>query len=450
MDKKGKWRKLVSLCVLGTVFFMLLSLMPSCVVPADAGFSSVTITGVKPTEFGPGDTKEVTVTVKNNGGRDAKDIRLAFQGTEIVSLVGPTVANINWLTPWSSDEVKIMVHVKDEALTGTYSIPIICDWYERITKTVTVGYKTVTTGVPPYTITESVPEAKIETVSEPKSALLGINFDIKGRVVVNIGDVSTDPADVKPGTNNVKITAFIENSGEAAAKDVEANLICNNTVFKPSWSSTDRSYLGRLNSGDSKEAIFHVDVTKDIESKTYSIPLRIRYRDTKDGEYEVMRELNILVQQKPDFKIVSAHTEPASLKAGDKSVKLHVNIRNTGSEKAESVTVRITREAEVPFDYDVLSDYVGNLKIGEEGEAILKFDVDHDALPKMYHQGIEIRCTGDLDLDDDNVYITDTECLLEVSTGSSFGGLPIPGFECLFALLSLILVFVLVKRRKGV
>ena len=446
MNKKGKGRKLVSLCVLCMMSFMLLSLMPFYVVSADGGFSSVMITSVNPTEFSPGDTKEVTVTVKNNGAKDAKDVRLAFQGTEFVSLVGPTVANINWMTRWESKDVKIVVHVNDEAPTGIYSIHIICDWYEVDTKPVTVGYKTVTTGVPPHTITETVPQVNLETVSEPKSALLGINFDIKGQVVINIGAVSTDPTDVKPGNNRVKITAFIENSGEAAAKDVEANLICNNTVFKPSWSSTDRSYIGRLNSGSSIEALFHVDVTKDIESKTYSIPLRIRYRDTKDKEYEVMRELNILVGRKPDFELVSAYTKPASLKAGDKNVKLHVKIRNTGSEKAESVTVRITKEAEVPFDYDVLSGYVGNLKIGEEGEAIMKFDVDHDAQPKVYHQGIEIRCTGDLDLDDDNVYIINTECLLEVTSG----GLSIPGFEVLISLFALIFVFVLVRRRKDV
>ena len=93
-----------------------------------------------------------------------------------------------------------------------------------------------------------------------------------------------------------------------------------------------------------------------------------------------------------------------------------------------------------------MSGYVGNLKIGEEGEAIMKFDVNHDAQPKVYHQGIEIRCTGDRDLDDDNVYITDTECLLEVTSG----GPSIPGFECFITLFALTFVFVLVRRRKDV
>jgi hypothetical protein len=172
--------------------------------------------------------------------------------------------------------------------------------------------------------------------------------------------------------------------------------------------------------------------------------LQIRYKDTKGGEYEVMRSVEILVKPKPDFAIISHYTEPANISAGD-YVTLYVKIRNVGSEKAESVSVRSTGEAEVPFDFDVKSDYVGNLKIGEEWTAVLKFDVDTDASPKAYQQGIEIRCTGDRDLGDDNVYLFSKMIPISVSSSSS-GGISIPGFEVLFALLALIFVFVFVQK----
>ncbi len=264
--------------------------------------------------------------------------------------------------------------------------------------------------------------------------------------MINIGDITTDPADIRPGNENVEIRAFIENSGEAAAKDIEARLLCGDK-FKPSWSGTDRSYIGRLNSGEKGEAIFHIDVADNIESNTYSIPLQIRYKDTKGEEYEVMREINILAKPKPEFEIVSYYTEPANISAGDNGVKLQVKIRNTGSEKAESVSVRSTGEAEVPFDFDVKSDYVGNLKPDEEWTAVLKFDVDKDALPKAYQQGIEIRCTGDRDLGDYNVYLFDKMIPISISSNSS-GTFSVPGFEVLFALIALFVVFILFLRRK--
>ena len=422
---KGKRRKLVSLCVLSMVFFMMFSPVPSFILPTEAAFSSVMITNVKPTELHPGDTSEVVLTVKNNGGRDARDIRLTFQGTEIVSPVGPKVVQMNTLNSWCEKEVEIRVHVKEEAPNGVYSIPIICSWNEYYFDPIK-GY-----------------------ITEPKGPIeLGIYFNVIGKGVINIGDISTDPTDIRPGDEDVELRAFIENSGEAAAKDIEAILICGDK-FKPSWSGTDRSYIGRLNSGEKGEAIFHIDIADNVESNTYSIPLQIRYKDTKGGEYEVMREISILVEPKPEFEIVSYYTEPAKISAGDKGVKLHVKVRNVGSEKAESVSVRITGEADVPFDYDVKSDYLGNLKIGEDSVGILKFDVDKDALPKTYPQGIEIRCTGDRDLGDDNVYVFDKQIQLEVtSSGSSSSGrFSVPGFEAGFALLLLFVVLVLRRKR---
>jgi len=430
----AKRKELISrFCALGIVLiFVLFSPLsplsfPALVPTGTAAFSSITITDVTPAEFSPGDTSEVIVTVKNNGGRDAKDIRLAFQGTEVLSLVGPTVLHINTLNSWSSKEVKISIHVKEEAPNGVYSIPVNCSWREYYFDP-SVGYVTG-------------PEQNVE---------LGLSFIVRGSVVINVGDVTTDPADIRPGAENVEIRAFIENSGEAAAKDIEANLLFNDAKFKPSWSGTDRSYLGRLNSGEKGEAVFHIDIADNVESDMHRIPLQIRYKDTKGNEYEVTRAVAILVKPKPDFEIVSFYTEPGNTTAGNKGVKLHVGIRNTGSENAESVSVRITGEANVPLDYEVKSDFVGNLKIGEEGEAVLKFDVDKDALPKVYPMGIEIRCTGDRDLGDDDVYIFNKEIKLEVSSGSSSDGFSVPGFEVLFSLLALLFVFVFVRRRKGV
>jgi hypothetical protein len=435
MNKRDKNRMhtFFTLCTLSFVFVFVFSAplssvpVPSVVsIASAASFSSVTITDVTPTTFNPGDTSEVIVTVKNNGGQDAKDIRLAFHGTEVLSLVGPTVLHINTLNSWSSKDITVTMHVKEEAPNGIYPVPVNCSWREYYFDPAE-GYVT----------------------GPEQTALLGLSFNVIGEGVLNVGDVTTDPTDIRPGDENVEIRAVIENSGEAAAKDIEANVLLN-TEFKPSWSGTDRSYLGRLNSGEKGEAVFHVDLAENIAAGTHSISLRITYKDTKGNEYEVLRAVTILVKPKPDFEIVSYYTEPALISAADTGVVLHVQIKNIGSEKAESASVRMTGEADVPFDYDVKSDFLGNLEIGEAGEAILKFDVDKDAVPKGYPMGIEIRCTGDRDLGDDNVYVFNKEIKVDVSSSSSQEeGFSVPGFEALFSLLVLVFVFIVVGRRRN-
>lgn len=420
-----------SLCVLGVVLFVIAALVPSFTAPsadaaAPSSFSSIAITSMKPTVLHPAETREITLTVKNNGGMDTRGINLAFTGTETVSIVGPTVVNINILNAWESKEVKIVVHVKEGAANGVYPLSIACSW-RGVCLDPEKGYVT----------------------TNKTEVQLGISFNVIGTAVINAGDITTDPADIRPGNLNVKVSAAIENSGEADTKDMVVKLICNSS-FKPSWSGTERSYIGMLNIGDSKNAIFHIDIADNIKSNTYSIPLQISYKDMGGREYEVMRSVDILVKPKPEFEIVSYHTEPAKISAGDTGVKLHVRIRNVGSEKADSVSVRSTGEAAVPFEFDVKSDYVGNLKPDEEWTAVLKFDVDMDALPKTYQQGIEIRCTGDRDLGDYNVYLFDKMIPVSVSSSSS-GTFSVPGFGVLFALIALFVFFVLLRRkRKGV
>jgi hypothetical protein len=421
-------KKLIALLTLSLVFLISFSPfsslpIPSVVPTATATFSSITITGVTPTEFSPGETSEVIVIVKNNGGRDARDIRLAFQGTEVASLVGPTVVHINTLNSWSSTDVRITIHIKEEAPNGVYSISVNCSWREYYFDPA-AGYVT----------------------SPEQTKLLGLSFSVTGSPVINVGDVTTDPTDIRPGDEDVELRAVIENSGEAAAKDIETQLLFDGDAFKPSWSGTDRSYMGRLNSGEKSEAIFHLDIADGIESGTHPIPLQIRYKDTTGNEYEVMREVAILVKSKPDFDIISYYTEPMNITPGYTGVVLYVTIRNVGSENAESASVRLTGEANVPFDYDVKSDFVGDLTIDEAGEAILKFDVDTDAVPKVYPIGIEIRCTGDRDLGDDTVYIFNKEIKLEVTQGRSPKSSGIPGFEALVGLIALIFVFAVVAR----
>ncbi len=404
----------------------------SVVMPVSGALSSVVITDVEPTDFHPGETKDVVLTVKNNGGRDAKDVMLIFGDSDFISLVGPTVAQINTLNSWCSKEVKITVHVKEGTPNGVYSIPIECLWDEHYfdPQEGHVSRPNRFIYLPGYT-----PYA-IEPVK------LGISFSVKGDVIINVGHVDTDPTEIRPRDTDVKITANIENSGEAAAKNVEVNLLCFETEeFKPSRSGTDRAYIGRLNAGNSKSVTFHVDVAENIESKKYSIPLGIRYL-YEDVRIEGSLPIGILVKPKPEFEIVSSYTEPRNISAGD-YVILHVRVRNVGSEEAESVSVRVTGEADVPFDFAVKSDHVGNLKVNATGDAILEFDVDKDAAKKIYPLGLEIRCVGDRDLGDDKVYTFDKQIQVEVTSSSS----SIPGFEGLFILIALILTFIMRRKR---
>jgi hypothetical protein len=88
----------------------------------------LTIADVTPSEFNPGETSEVLVTVGNTGSWDARDIQLAFQGTDFLSIIGAAVVHINTLDSWNSKDIQITVHVADEAPNDVYCMPVYCSW----------------------------------------------------------------------------------------------------------------------------------------------------------------------------------------------------------------------------------------------------------------------------------------------------------------------------------
>ncbi len=147
------------------------------------------------------------------------------------------------------------------------------------------------------------------------------------------------------------------------------------------------------------------------------------------------------MEGKPKLDVLSHYTEPTNISAGD-HVRLHVKVRNTGSEAAKSVSVRVTEAADVPFNFSKKSDNVGDLEANKVGNAILEFSVDANATNEAYPQGLEIRCTGDPDAGN---YTFDEKIQLEVFSGMPEGSpdepsSSTPGFEALFSLMAILII----------
>ncbi len=94
------------------------------------------------------------------------------------------------------------------------------------------------------------------------------------------------------------------------------------------------------------------------------------------------------------------------------SDELKLIITHIGGEDAESTSIRVFKESSQPFDFDDKTDYIGKLKPGETGEALLKFTVEKDASPKTYLLDIEIRS-----IDGDDVITQDKTIKIQVVNG---------------------------------
>ena len=219
------------------------------------------------------------------------------------------------------------------------------------------------------------------------------------RVDFEIADIDSVPLRLKPGDEDAKIMVEIQNIGDGDADCVKSRLTLPDG-FSASDSYSDIANLGTVAADASSQAIFYIDVEESVQPGEHIATITIDYMDKDSDEYkEETLDLRIPVKETPLFEIVSSEITPGTLTVGD-MVTLLMQIKNTGSEEAESVRVRVMLKSEQPFDFSNGNafDYVGDLDVGEIGEAVLKFEVEDDAALKTYLLDIELRCVEDEDV----------------------------------------------------
>jgi len=224
----------------------------------------------------------------------------------------------------------------------------------------------------------------------------------KQGIILDISNIETVPAEVRPGDNFIKLKTLVENVGEKDAKSVEVRLNLPEGL-KSSYTNNNRIWAGKVNSFESKELTFFVDVDDNLPAGVYDIKYDFDYMDVDNNKYMKSRTIPFLVKPRP-YLVVESYN--GSGFAGESS-KLYVKIKNTGSESAEAVDVRLIKQNSQPFELDVRSDYIGEIEPGESGLAVFNIKANSDAEIKEHDFKLLIRSKGDSDEGDDNIYTYD-------------------------------------------
>lgn len=236
-------------------------------------------------------------------------------------------------------------------------------------------------------------------------------MDVKKEgIILDVTTLETVPSEVRPGDNYVKLLSRIENVGEKDAKSVEINLALPKGI-QSSYTDDNRKWVGRVNAGESKEVTFFVDIEEKADSKSYNINYKFSYMDLDNNEYSKSRTIPFLVKPRPYIEVIESSGEGLSASR----TKLYVKLKNTGTESAEAVDVRILKQNSQPFTIDVRSDYIGELEPGEEGIAVFDLGINPEAEIKEHDFKLLIRSKGDSDEGDDNIYTYNRRAKISVT-----------------------------------
>ena len=193
-----------------------------------------------------------------------------------------------------------------------------------------------------------------------------------------IGSVKSTPNELLPDTDNNKLKVVLQNLGDRDAELVSAELIIESELVSEGYAYSLTDSVSSINGGTESELEFTVDLDKEVLGVVSAkIVLNYRYEKAIGDEYEIVKEelpLDIRISSSPVLEISNVELID-NFKSGSIDNRVRLTIKNTGSEDAEDVRVRLSPDISYPFVYNELTQYVtSSIKVGES--SIVEFTVE--------------------------------------------------------------------------
>lgn len=207
-----------------------------------------------------------------------------------------------------------------------------------------------------------------------------------------IGSIKSSPLNLIADTKDAKLTINLQNIGESKAKLISAKIILPNG-FESSNSFSDIASIASIDADDSADADFYIDIDENISQGVYPATLIVSYKEDNNADYfSKTLDINLPVKASPSFEITNVEFDTDITQKA--IVSMIVTLKNIGGKDAESVSLRAFENAGLPIEFDEKSNFIGTIKSGESGQAVLKFTVDKEAVLKNYLLDLEIRAVS--------------------------------------------------------
>jgi hypothetical protein len=277
----------------------------------------------------------------------------------------------------------------------------------------------------------------------PEAVYQYVRFDIpvkKEGISIGVSNIISVPEKVRAGDKNVLLKASLYNSGEKAAKNVRIRLSYPDGLSS-SYTNNNQLFIGNLGPQQEQEVQFYVDTDRVMKEGLYKVSFNLEYQDIDNNDYQSAGSFPFVVKKKPDIVVLSSEGEGL---AGDE-IELRVTVKNLGEEASDAVDLRLLKQSSQPFEMDVRSSYIGELKPGEEGTAVFRIKALRDAEVREHSMNVLLRARGDSEEGDNNIYTYTGSANVNI-TGQKKNLYPVVGAS----LLAVVLVgaFVMTRFRK--
>lgn len=203
-----------------------------------------------------------------------------------------------------------------------------------------------------------------------------ITIFVAGSPKIDAHITGSEPIDIYPG-DTATITLTVDNSGDFRATSVSATMTANSPIDVKAAKSY--SFMGQIDPKQSKSAQFTLGVPKDAKAIDYPVVFIVGYVDEKNTMQQKTFNLILHVKKKAMFEVVSSEL---SLYPNANSEQIQVQIKNTGTDAARRVKVRVIPQ--FPFSTDGSIKYIDILEPNKSAPVDFTINTDKDATKGQY------------------------------------------------------------------
>jgi len=210
-----------------------------------------------------------------------------------------------------------------------------------------------------------------------------LNIKVQSRdAIIGVEKFLAEPPVVAPGSK-AKLTIILRNYATSLLKDIKVVLELGKsgdevTPFSP-VGSTNEKVLAYIRPESSEPVEFEIIADPDALSKSYKIPISIKYSDSLGRNYSKSNIITIIVGGEPDVSVgIDSSTIYTAGAAGEMTVK----IVNKGLPDMKFVNVRLDKSDR----YRVISPsevYIGNIDSDDYETADFKLYVEKTSEKKI-------------------------------------------------------------------
>ena len=309
---------------------------------------SLEVTAVTPsrTTMNPGQTVTVTITLKNSGTSEARQVRVSSEVAQ--NVLFPTSQNlfiIKALAPGEEKKLNFTFQAQADAPRGSAPITLKVE--------APSGTET------PYTLSQAV-----SVFVAGKSEAEDTSKNVPKIIVFSY---AAEPALVTAGDEFDLHLTFMNTHTGKSIRNIKANFTVNESsnetgsVFTPVGSS-NTFYVDAIGPKNTVDRTIRLYTIPDAKSKTYNVTVSFGYEDNAGNPYTAEEIIGIPVYQPARFEVSEPNYMPETMVG--QMMPISFEMYNLGKNTLYNVKLKVEAEPEGAVTFEPKSQYYGNFDTG--------------------------------------------------------------------------------------